>query len=62
MLILAIRKNLIRSDQHQHPSVLNREQKDMAKHNGHLTKTEQKGINRQQNRISKTIYKDKHKQ
>jgi len=56
MLILAIRKNLIRSDQHQHPSVLNREQKDMAKHNGHLTKTEQKGINRQQNRISKTIY------
>jgi hypothetical protein len=41
-------------------SVQNREQKDMAKHNGHLTKAEQKGINRQQNRISKTIYKDKH--
>jgi len=41
-------------------SVQNREQKDMAKHSGHLTKAEQKGINRQQNRISKSIYKDKH--
>ncbi len=41
-------------------SVQNREQKDMAAHNGHLTKSEQKGINRQQNRISKSIYKDKH--
>jgi len=42
-------------------SVQNREQKDMAAHNGHLTKAEQNGINRQQNRISKSIYKDKHK-
>jgi hypothetical protein len=41
-------------------SVQNREQKDMAAHNGHLTKAEQRGINRQQNRISKSIYKDKH--
>ena len=41
-------------------SVENREQKDMAKHNGHLTKAEQRGINRQQNRISHSIYKDKH--
>lgn len=41
-------------------SVQNREQRDMAKHDGHLTKAEQKGINRQQNRISKSIYKDKH--
>ena len=41
-------------------SVQNREQKDMAEHNGHLTKAEQKGINRQQNRISKSIYNDKH--
>jgi len=38
-----------------------REQKDMAAHNGHLTKAEQNGINRQQNRISRSIYKDKHK-
>ena len=43
-------------------SVQNREKKDMAEHNGHLTKAEQKGINRQQNRISKSIYKDKHSQ
>jgi hypothetical protein len=40
-------------------SVQNREQRDMAKNNGHLTKAEQKGINRQQNRISKSIAKDK---
>jgi hypothetical protein len=41
-------------------NVQKREQKDMAAHNGHLTKAEQKGINRQQNRVSKSIYKDKH--
>lgn len=41
-------------------AVQNREKADMAKNNGHLTKAEQNGINRQQNRISKTIYKDKH--
>ena len=41
-------------------SVENREKKDMAEHNGHLTKAEQRGINRQQNRISRSIYKDKH--
>jgi hypothetical protein len=42
-------------------SVQNREKADMAAHNGHLTKAEQKGINRQQNRISKSIAKDKQK-
>ncbi|HXZ34129.1 MAG TPA: hypothetical protein VEH30_17780 [Terriglobales bacterium] len=41
-------------------AVQNREKKDMAEHNGHLTKAEQAGINRQQNRISRSIYKDKH--
>jgi hypothetical protein len=40
-------------------AVQNREQRDMAKNNGHLTKAEQRGINRQQNRISRTIAKDK---
>ncbi len=40
-------------------SVQNREQRDMAAHNGHLTKAEQRGINRQQNRISRSIAKDK---
>jgi len=38
----------------------NREKKDMAAHNGHLTKAEQNGLNRQENRISRSIYKDKH--
>jgi hypothetical protein len=41
-------------------TVDNREQKDMAKNNGHLTRGEQRRINRQQNRVSKSIYKDKH--
>jgi len=41
-------------------SVQKRKQADMAKHNGHLTKAEQKGINRQQNRISRSIARDKH--
>src|SRR5277367_6693059 len=41
-------------------AVQNREQRDMAKNNGHLTKSEQRGINRQQNRISRSIAKDKH--
>jgi hypothetical protein len=37
----------------------NREKADMAKHNGHLTKAEQKGLNRQENRISRSIKRDK---
>ena len=41
-------------------AVQNREKADMAKHNGHLTKSEQAGINRQQNRISHSINEDKH--
>ncbi len=40
-------------------AVQNREQADMAAHNGHLTKAEQRGINRQQNRISRSIARDK---
>lgn len=40
-------------------NVENREKADMAKNNGHLTKGEQRGINRQQNRISKSVAKDK---
>lgn len=42
-------------------SVQNREKADMAAHNGHLTKAEQAGINRQQNRISRSIKRDKAK-
>ena len=36
------------------------EQRDMAEHNGHLTKGEQRQINREQNRQSRQVYKDKH--
>jgi len=32
----------------------------MAKHNGHLTKANRKAFNRQQNRISRSIARDKH--
>jgi hypothetical protein len=41
-------------------SVQKQETNDMAKHNGHLTKAEQNQLNQRQNRISKSIYKDKH--
>jgi len=41
-------------------SVQNQEQKDMNANNGHLTKAEQKQLNGRQNKISKSIYKDKH--
>jgi hypothetical protein len=41
-------------------SVQRQQQRDMAKHNGHLTKAEQRQLNRRQNRIGKSIYKDKH--
>ena len=41
-------------------SVQKQEQNDMAKHNGHLTKVEQRQLNQRQNHISHSIYKDKH--
>jgi hypothetical protein len=31
-----------------------------AAHNGYLTKSEQKQLNKEQNKTSKQIYKDKH--
>jgi len=40
--------------------IQNEEKRDMATNGGHLTKAEQNRINRQQNHISKSIYKDKH--
>jgi len=33
---------------------------DMAADNGHLTKADQKQLNKEQNRTSKRIYQDKH--
>ncbi len=40
--------------------IQNQEKADMAAHNGHLTKSEQRQLNREQNRTSRQIYKDKH--
>ena len=36
------------------------EKKDMAKDNGHLTKQDQRKLNREANHMSKRIYADKH--
>ncbi len=38
----------------------NNEKKDMAADNGHLTKQDQKNLNKEANRQSQKIYKDKH--
>jgi hypothetical protein len=38
----------------------NNEKKDMAADNGHLTKQDQKQLNKEANRQSQKIYKDKH--
>jgi hypothetical protein len=40
--------------------VQRQEQRDLAKHNGHLTQAEQRQLNRRENRISRSIYRDKH--
>ncbi len=44
--------------QEQH--IENQQKADMAAHNGHLTKREQRQLNKEQNHTSKEIYKDKH--
>lgn len=36
-----------------------KEKADMAKHNGHLTKAEQRNLNQRENRISRSIKRDK---
>jgi hypothetical protein len=40
--------------------IQNQEKRDMAANGGHLTKGEQRQINREQNRTSKQIHQDKH--
>lgn len=44
--------------QQQH--IVKQEKKDMAAHNGHLTKREQAKLNKEQNKASKNIYEKKH--
>jgi hypothetical protein len=40
--------------------LVNNEKKDMAANKGHLTKKDQRQLNREANRQSRKIYKDKH--
>jgi hypothetical protein len=41
-------------------NIQSREAADMAAHNGHLTKQEQRNLNHRENHASKSIYKKKH--
>ncbi len=44
----------------QQQKIVREEKRDMAKHNGHLTKAEQAKLNREQNRASRNIAAKKH--
>jgi len=46
--------------EHGEQRLQNNEKKDIAKDNGHLTKQDQRQLNREANHMSKRIYKDKH--
>jgi hypothetical protein len=48
------------SDEAHDANIARRESVDEAKHNGHLTKQEQRNLNRAENHNSKRIYKQKH--
>jgi len=47
-------------DEAHDANIARRESVDEAKHNGHLTKQEQRNLNRAENHNSKRIYKQKH--
>jgi hypothetical protein len=47
-------------DEAHDANIARRESVDEAKHNGHLTKQEQRNLNRSENKNSKRIYKQKH--
>jgi len=47
-------------DEQHDEHIAQRESADEAKHNGHITKSEQRRLNRSENRNSKRIYKQKH--
>jgi len=46
--------------EHGEQRLQNNEKRDMAANNGHLTKQDQRHLNREANHMSKRIYKDKH--
>lgn len=47
-------------DEARDTNIAQRESRDEAKHNGHLTKGEQRRLNRSENRNSRHIYSQKH--
>ncbi|GLQ46409.1 hypothetical protein GCM10007862_14600 [Dyella lipolytica] len=47
-------------DETRDANIARRESVDEAKHGGHLTKQEQRNLNRSENRNSRKIYKQKH--
>jgi hypothetical protein len=52
-------KESIKLEKQQH-RIDHSEKKDMAAHNGHLTKGEQNNLNKRQNKASENIYAKKH--
>jgi hypothetical protein len=47
-------------DEHRDENIAQREAVDESKHNGHLTKGEQRRLNVAENRNSRAIYRQKH--
>ncbi len=47
-------------DEKHDANIAQREAVDESKHNGHITKAEQKRLNKSENRNSKRIYRQKH--
>jgi hypothetical protein len=52
-------KQAARDERHD-ANIAQRESVDEAKHNGHLTKAEQRRLNKSENRNSSRIYRQKH--
>jgi hypothetical protein len=47
-------------DEHHDANIAQREAVDESKHGGHITKAEQRRLNKSENKNSKRIYKQKH--
>ncbi len=52
-------KQAARDERHD-SNIAQREAVDESKHNGHITKAEQRNLNKSENRNSKRIYRQKH--
>ena len=58
--LVTMTKGQAARDETRDANIAQRESADEAKHNGHLTKKEQKNLNRAENRNSRKIYNQKH--